>query len=249
MREMFVRVLFVGCLLASPLRAQEAAKPAQAPPPAAAAQAAVPRGELHPPKIAVLDIDKVWNESLLGKSYTAQLEKQRSELQSLGTKKETELKKMTDEIQALQEDLNKQQGVLSPPVIEQKTRDITKKKRDAEDFITDGKQEVQRLQQELQMHQQQLQNEFLTKIQPYVELVAKERGVDLLLEKRATYYIPAKDLDISQEVVVKADDGERARGTKGAAAPASPGAVAPKPAAQTGPVPKPTGPQASPSPH
>jgi Skp family chaperone for outer membrane proteins len=235
MREMVIPALVFGALLAAPAGAQEATKTAA---PAAA------KAEGRSPRIAILDIDKVWNESLLGKSYTAQLEKQQSELASLRTKKETELKKMTDEIQAATDDLEKQQSVLSPDVIEKRQRDLNKKKRDAEDYITDGKAEVARLQQQLQLQQQQLQNEFLQKVQPYIELASREKGIDILLHKQATFLNPAKDFDISQEVIVKVDDAEHAKGAKAPSASAPPAkASAPAP-----PAPKPTGPTPAPSP-
>jgi Skp family chaperone for outer membrane proteins len=240
MREMFVRALAISWLFTAPAGAQEAAKPSPVAP--------APKTEPRTPKIAVLDIDKVWNESLLGKGFAAQLEKQRGELQSIGTQKESQLKKMTDEIQAAQEDLEKQQGVLSPDVIEKRQRELTKKKRDAEDFIQDGKQEVARMQQQLQLQQQNMQNEFLAKVQPYVELVTRERGIDILLEKRATYFAASKDFDLSTEVIVKADEGERSKAAKPTAAgsPAAPGS--PKAPAPTTPGPKPPGPQPPPSP-
>src|SRR5579862_9266054 len=133
MREMVFPALVLGALLAAPAGAQEAAKPAAAPAPSAAARN---------PKIGILDIDRVWAESLLGKGYTAQLEKSKNELQSLGSKKEAELKKMQDEIQAMAEELEKQQTVLSAEVVETKQRALVKKRREAEDFIADGKQEV-----------------------------------------------------------------------------------------------------------
>jgi Skp family chaperone for outer membrane proteins len=241
MREMVIPALVLGALLAAPAGAQEPAKPAAKP-------------EVRSPRIAILDIDRVWSESLLGKSFASQIEKQQGELTSVRTKKESELKKMTDDIQAAQDDLEKQQSVLSPDVIEKRTRDLNKRKRDAEDFITDGKAEVGRLQQQVQLQQQQLQSEFLQKVQPYIELVSKDKGIDILLHKQATFLNPSKDFDISQDVIVKVDDAERTKSAKGAAAPSpgpakSPAATAgAKPPAPSGPTqPKPTGPTPAPS--
>jgi Skp family chaperone for outer membrane proteins len=234
MREMVFPALVLGALLAAPAGAQEAAKPAA--PPAATTGA-------RAPKIGILDIDRVWAESLLGKGYTAQLEKSRNELQSLGTKKETELKKLQDEIQALAEDIEKQQAVLSPDILEGKQRVLVKKRREAEDFIADGKQEVNKEQQRLQLQQQQFQNEFLDKVRPSVETVVREKGLDVLFDKRSTYLLASKDFDVTQDVIVKVDDAEKLKKAAG------PAATTPKPAAGSpAPGPKPAAPTPGPVP-
>jgi Skp family chaperone for outer membrane proteins len=227
---MVIPALVLGAFLPALAGAQEAAKPAAKP-------------EARAPRIAVLDIDKVWAESLLGKSFTSQLEAQQNELNSLRTKKETELNKMQADLKAAQEDLEKKQTVLGPEALEKLQHDLNKKQRDIEDFVTEGKQEVGRLTQGLQQKQAQVQNEFLQKVQPSIELVSKERSVDILLHKQATFLQPAKDFDITQDVIVKVDDAERLRSKAGAAA-----APATAPAKATGPAAKPVGPSPAPSP-
>jgi Skp family chaperone for outer membrane proteins len=227
--------LVLGALLAAPAGAQEAAKPAAAPAPSAAARN---------PKIGILDIDRVWAESLLGKGYTAQLEKSKNELQSLGSKKEAELKKMQDEIQAMAEELEKQQTVLSAEVVETKQRALVKKRREAEDFIADGKQEVAKEQQRLQLQQQTFQNEFLEKVRPSVESVVRDKSLDVLFDKRSTYLLASKDLDVTQDVIVKVDDAEKLKPKAAASAPAAPKPAAGSPA----PGPKPVAPAPGPVP-
>ena len=60
--------------------------------------------------------------------------------------------------------------------------------------------------------------------------MVKEKGVDLLLDSRVILAV-SKDFGISREVIVKADDAERAAKAKAPAA-AAPGPKAPeKPAA------------------
>jgi Skp family chaperone for outer membrane proteins len=243
MRQMVIPAVFLGAIAAQAALAQQPEKPKAAPPPAeAVAKTEVKKPETRLPRIAILDIDRVWTDSLLGKSYGAQLEKEQSELQSVRTKKQNDLEKLSNEIKALEDDLEKQQKVLSPEALEKKQKDINKKKREVQDFVNDGREEVQKLEQHLQQQQQALQNEFLTKVQPYIEAVSKDKSIDILLHKQAAFLTANREFDVSQDVIVKADDAERAAraraGTPGAAG------GTPKPAEK----PKPSPPVPAPSP-
>src|SRR5262249_12572846 len=104
-------------------------------------------------------------------------------------------------------------------------------------------QDLQRMQERAQQQAQALQSEFQVKIKPYVEAVAKEKGIDILLDSQSAMTI-SKDFDISQDVIVKADDAERGK------KPAAPAAAAAKPAVwpaapAPSPTPKPTPPPSS----
>ena len=81
-----------------------------------------------------------------------------------------------------------------------------------------------------------LNNEFQVKIKPHIDAVAREKGLDIILDAQVTLSVN-KEFDISRDVIVKADDAEKA--TKGAAG----GAAAAKPsgpaAAKPAPVPPP----------
>src|SRR5687768_10187227 len=66
------------------------------------------------PKIAVIDMQRISGESALGKSYAARLEGLRKEIEAEGAKKQGELEKMDASIKTLQDELEKQAGVLSP---------------------------------------------------------------------------------------------------------------------------------------
>src|SRR5262245_34758104 len=153
--------LVVGLALggAAIAAAQEPAKPADAKPEA--------KGEWRPPRIFVVDVEAIWKNSLLGKRLATQLQAQQNEIASLGNKKNTELQKISAEIKAMEEELQKQSGVLSPEVVEKRTRDLNKKKRDAQDFLEEGQQEIDRLRQALQEQDSRLKAEFLQKINPH----------------------------------------------------------------------------------
>ena len=74
------------------------------------------------PKIAVIDMARISSESLLGKSYAAQLEALENEIKSEGTKKQAELQKLDAAIKALQDELEKQGSVLTPEAADRSAR-------------------------------------------------------------------------------------------------------------------------------
>jgi outer membrane protein len=203
-------------------------------PPSPAAPAAS-KAPVRSPRIGVIDMGKVSTDSLLGKGLAAQLETLRNEINSEGTKKQNEIDKMTAQIQALQEELQKQENVLSPEAVDKKKQEIVKKERDRRAFGEDSQAEIERMKDRAQQKAQALDNEFQTKIRPHIEAVIKERGIDILLDGRVVLGGVAKDFDISQDVVIKSDDAERAQKAKSAAEKPA----APKPAAAPAPAPTP----------
>ena len=218
------------CTLALVLLAGGALAQEAAPKPAAA-----PKATERTPKIAVIDMGKVSGESLLGKGLAAQLETLRNEINAEGTKKQAEIDKLSAQIQALQEELQKQENVLSPEAIDKKKQEIVKKQRERQAFGEDSQAEIERMKDRAQQKAQALDNEFQTKIRPHVEAVVKERGIDILLDSRVVLGTPGKEFDISQDVIIRSDDAERA--LKGKAASDKP--AAPTPAAPASPAPSP----------
>jgi Skp family chaperone for outer membrane proteins len=183
--------------------------------------------EARTPKIAVIDMARVSSESLLGKGYAAQLEALQNEINSEGTKKQSELQKLDAAIKTLQDELEKQASVLSPEAAEKKRQDIVRKGRERQAFLEDGQAELQRMRETAQGKAQSLNNEFQTRIKPHIDAVAKEKGIDIILDAGVAL-TANKDFDISRDVIVKADDAEKA--AKGAAAAAKPSGPAPAPA-------------------
>jgi Skp family chaperone for outer membrane proteins len=173
---------------------------------------------IKPPVIAVIDMGKVSADSLLGKSYAGLLEKLRDEIEAERTKKQNDLNKLDTAIKTLQEEVEKQAQVLSPDALEKKRQELTKKVRDRAAFVEDGQQEIQRLQERAQAQAQTYNNEFQEKIRPHIETVVKDKGIDILLDSQVTLTLN-KSYDVSQDVIIKADDAERAK----------PAAAAPKP--------------------
>ena len=102
------------------------------------------------PKIAVIDMARVSAESLLGKSYAAQLEKLQTEINAEATRKQTDLVKLDGALKTLQEELEKQGSVLSPEARDKKQQDIVRKTRERQAFLEDGQAEINRLRERAQ---------------------------------------------------------------------------------------------------
>lgn len=192
--------------------AQDAAAPAK---PEAAPKADPGRA----PKLAIIDMQRISQESLLGKSFQAQLEQLRNEIEAERTKKQTDLAKIDQAIKTLQDELEKQGSVLSPEAADKKRQDVVKKTRDRQAFVEDSQAELQRMQERAQQQAQGVNNEFQLKIKPQIDAVVKEKGIDILFDSQAAVFL-SRDFDISRDVIVKSDDLERAAKSKaGAAAP------------------------------
>ena len=202
--------------------------------------AGAPKGDARNPRIAVIDMNRVSAESLLGKGYATQIEALENEIKAEGTKKQAELQKLDASIKALQDELDKQASLLSAEAADRKRQEIVKKSRERQAYLEDGQQDLARMRERAQAQAENLNNEFQVKIKPHIDAVAKEKGIDIILSNQVALTVN-KDFDISRDVIVKADDAERKNPTaKGAAAaPAKPAAA---------PAPAPAAPPASPAP-
>ena len=222
-------------LVALGLCASAAVALAQTPAPAQGTTPAA-RGPIGSPKIAVIDMQQISAESVLGKSYASKIEGLENEIKSEGTKKQGELQKMDAAIKSLQDELDKQGSVLSPEAADKKRQDIVKRQRDRQAFLEDGQADLQRMKERAEAQAQAMNAEFQQRIKPAIDAVAKEKGIDILLTSQVALTMN-RDFDVSREVIAKADEAAK---TAAAAAPAAPAA---KPA---GPVP--AAPKPAPSP-
>jgi Skp family chaperone for outer membrane proteins len=224
MRKTFLAVALVSLAAAVPeTSAQNASAPAKPEPPPTQPSATLNRS----PRIAVIDMNRVSSESLLGKGYQTQLEQLKSEIDSEGTKKQSELNKLDTAIKALQDELEKQGSVLSPEAAEKKRQDIVKKTRERQAYLEDGQAELQRMRERAQQQAQNLNNEFQVKMKPHIDAVVKEKNIDILLTSDAAVFM-SRDFDISRDVIVKSDDAERTAKSQKPAAPPKPNPPAPQ---------------------
>jgi Skp family chaperone for outer membrane proteins len=207
------------------------------------AQAQTPAGK--PMKVGVVDMQRISQESLLGKGYATRMDQLESEIRSELTKRQNQVSQRDAAIKAATDDLQKQQAILSPDAVEKKQQDIVKKNRDRQALTEDSQADIQRMQQAAQAKAQEFQVEFNTKIQPILQAVGKEKGLDVILD-RATIVLINTELDITRDVIVKADDTEKA--ARPAAPAAKPAETKPAATPAATPAPAPAGPKPSPTP-
>jgi len=140
--------------------------------------------------VVVVDFQKVFQDSLAGKDFTSKLESKRKSFEDTRNKKEADLVKMNEE-------LKKQQSVLSSEAFEKKRKDFESK--------------VQSFQQELQedgMKFEKSRNDAVEQVEETTKEIladiAKEKSYSVVISKNAVLF-SADNLDISAEVLKKLD--------------------------------------------
>ena len=108
-----------------------------------------------------------------------------------------------------------------------------RKTRERQAYLEDGQGEINRMRERAQQQAQAINAEFQQKVRPIVEQVAKDKGLDLVLDSQVAYTIN-RDFDITRDVIGKADEAEKAkpaaaRRPRRARRPKTPPAGAPKP--------------------
>jgi outer membrane protein len=183
-----------------PPPAQPAQRPATPPAAPAPAPAAAPQPPLPFPvgaKIAYINPQRIFQESAEGKAALGRV-------QALITKKQTEGQDRQKKLAADQQKLQTSGGVMNESARAQLEKDIEKQQVDGQRFQQDAQAEINELQQEVQ-------NEFIKKVSPIIESVAKEKGLQLVFDLNnagLAYFDPA--LDVSLEVIKKLDTGKPA---------------------------------------
>jgi len=200
MKKTFVPALFASLAAAAAVSAQEPARS---------------------PRVAVIDMSRVSAESQLGKTYAAQLEKLQNDINATATQKQTELGKLDAALKTLQDELEKQGAVLSPEARDKKQQDIVRKTRERQAYLEDGQAEINRMRERAQQQAQAINGEFQQKVRPLVEQVAKDKGLDLVLDSQVAYTIN-RDFDITRDVIAKADEVDKTPKPAAAAPPAPP---------------------------
>jgi len=169
------------------------ARPAQPPAPAPAAPAAQPPVPFPVgAKMAFINPQRIFQESVEGKAALARV-------QTLINKKQTEGQDRQKKLQADQQKLQTSGGVMNEAARAQLEKDIEKQQLDGQRFQQDAQAEINELQQEVQ-------NDFIKKVSPVIEAVAKEKGVQLVFDLNnagLAYFEPG--LDLSSEVIKKLD--------------------------------------------
>jgi outer membrane protein len=218
----FVVVAGFGVLLAaSPTfaqaPAQTPAKPAAPQTPAPAApQTAAPAPAPAPPrefpagaKIAYVVLQRIANESADGRVATTRI-------QALQQKKAAELNEKNKQLTTAQQKLEKEGSVMSLTAQTDLQKQIERLNLEVQRFTQDAQQEVQEL-------QQQLQAEFQQRLEPVLQAVAQEKGLQFVFNGPDAGLVWADAaLDISTDVIRRLDAAKPAAPAKPPAAPTKP---------------------------
>jgi len=168
--------------------AQDPQKPATPPPAAPQPPPPFPEGA----KVGWVDIQIIAQSSAEGKAAT-------QKIQEFNKKKAAEIGEKTKALQALQKKLQDSGTLMNDQARSQLEKDVDKATRDLQFFQQEAQAEQQTLTNELQ-------NEFQQKLQPVIDLVAKEKGLHMVFSIRDSGAIWAQPgLDLSAEVVKRFD--------------------------------------------
>jgi outer membrane protein len=200
---------------AAPAFAQQppAAAPAQTPPaqtppkPPVPAQPAAPAPAPRPPepfpvgaKIAFINPQAILQQSADGKAAIARIN-------ALIQKKQKEGEDKAKLLQGNQQKLQTSGSVMNEAARSQLEKEIDRQQKEIERFQQDAQAEINDLQQEVQ-------SEFLKKVNPVLEQVAIEKGVQIVLNAEAQIFAWANmGLDLSPDIVKKLDAASKPAAT------------------------------------
>jgi outer membrane protein len=138
-------------------------------------------------KVAVIDVNKVMNESEIGKSARKKMEGRYEELKKKIDAKGEEARKMKEE-------LDKQKILLGKEKLKEREDALTAK-------VAELRQLSQEAEKEMQNRQGELTRGVLKVVEGQWEKVVKEEKIDLLLEKSSGVVYSNPSLDITTKVL------------------------------------------------
>ena len=166
-------------------------RPAQTPAPPPPAPKPFPQGA----KVAYVVLQRIANESADGRVATTRI-------QALQQKKAAELNDKNKQLTAMQQKLEKEGAVMSPSVAAELQKNIEKVTLEVQRFTQDAQAEVQEL-------QQTLQQEFQQRLEPVLQQVATDMGLQFVFNGPDAGLVWADSaLDISSEVIKKLDSAK-----------------------------------------
>lgn len=140
------------------------------------------RSGVPAPRIGVIDLDNTLSTTPAGKRANEAFEKTRKG-------KQAELDKQQQDLKAAAADLEKQKTVLKPEAYEQKSADLQKK-------FVDLQQVYVKLERDLAGERTKLIRDILKDAGPKIEQVAKDQGVNLIVDREAVVYAD-KSVDLT----------------------------------------------------
>jgi outer membrane protein len=157
-----------------------------------------------PSRVAVIDVQKVLTNSSAGKQAYERLKKMQDD-------RIAKAKKMDDEINALDADMNNKKLSLSEDKLTEMQKQISDKKIAMQRYAQDADREVSEARDKALL-------ELENKIKPVIDQIGKEMGLAAIFNKFESGLVYASDaIDITDTVVVRfnaANGGETAPATK-----------------------------------
>ena len=138
-------------------------------------------------KIAVIDVNKVLNQSEAGKTAKKKMEARYEELKKSIDAKQEEAKKLKD-------DIDKNKVVLGKDKLKEKEDALAAK-------VADLRKLTQESEQEMQERQGELTRDVLKQIENQIDIVVKAEKYDLVLERSAGVVFVIDSLDITDRVL------------------------------------------------
>ena len=143
-------------------------------------------------KIAVVDTDKVFSDSIWGKNAVLEMEKEAEKWQKEG-------ERIDKELATLEEKLAKQRSFLDDKEQEQKLEDeIESKRLEGQKLVQDGNTK-------LKIKRDELLQPILDEVKEIIRKLAIEEGYDLVLEKQLIVLYLNPEIDITSKVTVMLD--------------------------------------------
>lgn len=143
-------------------------------------------------KIAVVDTDKVFNDSVWGKNVVLEMEREAEKWQKEG-------ERIDKELATLEEKLAKQRSFLDDKEQEQKLEnEIENKRMEGQKLVQDGNAK-------LKIKRDELLQPILDEVKEIIRKLAIEEGYDLVLEKQLIVLYLNPEIDITSKVTVMLD--------------------------------------------
>ncbi|HEX5108941.1 MAG TPA: OmpH family outer membrane protein [Vicinamibacterales bacterium] len=184
-------------------------------PPAQPAEVKLPPPFQDGFKYGYINIQTVASQSADGKKATA-------EINALQQKLQTQIMDKQKALQDAQQKLEGSGSLLNDSAKQSLQLEIERNQRDLQRMAEDAQQEVERL-------TQRLQQEFMIKLNPVIDRIAKEKKVDMIFnagESGLVWAAPGMEMTTD---IIRALDGGGAKPAAAAPAPAAPAAPAPAP--------------------
>jgi outer membrane protein len=138
-------------------------------------------------RVAVVDLDRVMNDSLKGKEAKEFIEKEIIKTQKIIKQKEAEAKKLRDE-------LNKKSLVLSESVRKEQEAEYRRKLRELKRYANDAEVEIKRKGDELSQ-------KIAREIGKIIVEVGKKDKYSLILGSKSGLFFFSQDMDITDKII------------------------------------------------